>query len=93
MKKFVVAVAIVVLLLSAQVSQSADLQEGWYVKLGGVAIYGVIPQTGQPVGLGWHFTTPAGQYGPFLVDQPDSTWAQLVVSVTQDVLVSRTGQV
>lgn len=85
MKKLVVALAIVVLLLSAQISQAADLREGWYVKLGGVAIYGVIPQTGQPVGLGWHFTAPVGQYGPFLVDQPDSTWAQLVVSVTQDV--------
>ncbi len=85
MKKFVVAVAIVVLLLSAQVSQAADLQEGWYVKLAAVALYGFDYGINFYTGTAWHFTGELGEHGPFTVTSPDPVWAERTIAVNETV--------
>ncbi|MGI6296926.1 MAG: PEP-CTERM sorting domain-containing protein [Armatimonadota bacterium] len=83
MKKFVVAVAIVVILLSAQISQAADLQEGWYVKLGWVDVRGWDGMRERVVD--WDFTGPLGSVGPFEVTSPDPLWARRMISVPNTV--------
>lgn len=67
MKKLVAALAIVVLLLCAQISQAADLQEGWYVKLGIVQLYCVVPTPPHEVWVTWIPSVQPGAFGPFQV--------------------------
>ncbi len=83
MKKLVVALAIVVLLLSAQVSQAVDLQEGWYVKLAAVALFGFDYGINFYTGTAWYFTGELGEYGPFTVTSPDPVRAERLIAVTE----------
>ena len=81
MNKTVIAVAIMLILLLSQTAQAADLEEGWYVKLGGVALYGTNPTTGREFGIDWNFTSRLGTFGPFEITQPDLLWPQRMVSI------------
>jgi len=74
-----VVIVILCMLAFAGAAHAADLQAGWYVKLGGVAVYGWYQ--GQYVGVDWNFTSPLGTYGPFEVTQPDQLWPQRMVLV------------
>ncbi len=85
MKKLVVALAIGVILLSAQVSQAADLQEGWYVKLGMVTLWGFDYGINFYTGTDWHFTGEIGEHGPFTVTSPDPVWAERTIAVNETV--------
>jgi|LSQX01.1.fsa_nt_gb hypothetical protein len=85
MKRLAIALVVIGLLAVSQVTQAANLEEGWYVKLGGVALYGVDPKTGYDRGVDWNFTSPLGVSGPFDVAQPDMLWPQRLVSVPYDV--------
>ncbi len=82
MKKLVAALAIGVILLSARVSQAADLQEGWYVKLGMVTLWGFDYGINFYTGTDWDFTNNIGQYDEFMVTNPDSIWPERLISVT-----------
>lgn len=85
-----VALLLVVLIMSltlAQLSQAADLQSGWYVKLAGVALFGPISEPPYRTGTDWNFTGELGAYSPFEVSSPDPVWAERMVSVP----VSATG--
>ena len=81
MKKGFAVFAVLLFLLSAQVTHAANLEEGWYVKLGGVALWWIDPASGHEVGADWDFTSPLGTVGPFLVTQPDPLWPQRLISV------------
>jgi len=81
MKKLSVISAALLLLTLAQIGQAADLQAGWYVKLGGVALYGTDPGSGHEVAVDWSFAGPVGPAGPFEVAQSDPLWPQRTVSV------------
>ena len=85
MKKITVVLAVLLLLALAQMGQAADLQAGWYIKLGGVGLFGAIPQSPYYTGTDWNFTTELGTYGPFEVTSPDPVWAERMVSVPVSV--------
>ena len=88
MKKGFAVLAVVLLLLSAQVTQAVTLEEGWYVKLGGVAFFGTDPGSGYGYARGWAATSALGTYGPFTVIHPteyDPVFPQRVISVTTTV--------
>jgi hypothetical protein len=66
-------------------AQAVDLEAGWYVKLGGVAVWGFDPKIGRDVGYDWNFEGGIGMFGPFEVTQPHRTWPQRMVSVPSAV--------
>ena len=80
MKRLAIALVVIGLLAVSQVTHAANLEEGWYVKLGGVGILGYTPNVG-PWNYEWDFTSPLGTVRPFLVTQPDPLWPQRVISV------------
>ena len=82
MKGFAVF-AVVLFLLSTQVTQAATLEEGWYVKLGLVDVRGW-DGTSYCV-IDWNFTGDLGMVGPFSVTSPDPVWARRMVSVDSTV--------
>jgi len=81
MRKLALILAVAGLLCLAQASQAADLQAGWYVKLGGVALFGIDPTLQQQVGIDWSFVGGLGDWGPFAVTEPDGSWVQRVIAV------------
>lgn len=83
MKKAVVLLAVLSMLLAASISQAADLQAGWYVKLAGVALFGPISQPPYRMATDWNFTGGLGTYDPFEVTNPDPIWAERMVSVPE----------
>ncbi len=85
MNRLGVALAVVFVLALAGAVQAADLQAGWYVKLGGVALWGWDWQANRYTGVDWDFTGPLGTYGPFEVTQPGPVWPQRMVSVPSAV--------
>lgn len=84
MRKLVFVLALF-LLLAAQIGQAADLQAGWYVKLGNVAVFGVDPNTRRETAIDWSFAGGLGSYGPFEVTSPGATYPQRVVTVPSTV--------
>ena len=83
MKRLAIALVVIGLLTVSQVTHAANLEEGWYVKIGAVAFFGV---DGDGMwGIDWDFTSPLGVSGPFDVAQPDMLWPQRLVSVPYDV--------
>ena len=80
MKRLAIALVVIGLLAVSQVTHAANLEEGWYVKLGGVGILGYTPNVG-PWNYEWDFTSPLGTVGPFVVTQPDPLWPQRLISV------------
>ena len=80
MKRLAIALVVIGLLAVSQVTQAANLEEGWYVKIGAVGILGYTPNVG-PWNYDWDFTSPLGTVGPFLVTQPDPLWPQRLISV------------
>ena len=79
MRKRGVLLAVLIVLALAQACQAADLQAGWYVKLGGVALYGFDGMYER--GGDWHFEGGLGTFGPFEVTEPGVGWADRLVSV------------
>lgn len=80
MKRLAIALVVIGLLTVSQVTHAANLEEGWYVKIGAVGILGYTPNVG-PWNYDWDFTSPLGTVGPFLVTQPDPLWPQRLISV------------
>jgi|GEM_PF-2986515 len=87
MKTAIMIVAVLIIALMPQIGQTADLQAGWYVKLGNIALWGFDPVQNREVAVGWYFTTPVGLNGPFEVTQPAPSWPQRMVSVPTSVNV------
>ena len=85
MKKGFAVFAVLLLLSLSQVTQAVTLEEGWYVKLGGVALFGFDPVLSFYTGADWHFTVDTGDQGPFNVASPDPVWAERMVSVPETV--------
>ena len=83
MKRLAIALVVIGLLTVSQVTHAANLEEGWYVKLGGVALFGFDPATMSEFAADWNFTSPLGQSGPFSVTQPAPTWPQRLVVVEE----------
>ena len=80
MKRLAIALVVIGLLTVSQVTHAANLEEGWYVKIGAVAFFGV---DGDGMwGIDWDFTSPLETSGPFDVTQPDPLWPQRMVSVS-----------
>jgi len=71
------------MLVFAGATHAADLQAGWYVKLGSVALYGYDSQYGYGV-IDWDFVAGVGDYGPFRITQPAPNWPQRLVTVVSD---------
>ena len=82
MKKGFAVFAVLLLLSLSQVTQAVTLEEGWYVKLGYVALYGFDPIAGHDFALAWNFTDPLGTSGPFSVTQLGQHWPQRMISVS-----------
>lgn len=79
-----VVLLLVVLIMSltlVQDGQAADLQAGWYVKLGQIALYGIIPQPPYYTAIGWNFAVTPGTYGPFEVTTDTTHWAEWPVTI------------
>jgi len=83
MKKTAAVVTVVLLLLAAQAAFAVDLEAGWYVKLGGVALHGIVPGEGTWT-TGWNFVDGLGDHGPFRVTGFDTRVPQRMVSVPED---------
>jgi len=82
------------MLAFAGATHAADLQAGWYVKIGGVALFGYDPNTGRDFGIDWRFSGGLGVYGPFEVTQPtepDPLFPQRKVLVPRTVLAVPSG--
>jgi len=74
---------ILCMLVFAGAAHAADLQAGWYVKLGLVDVRG---WDGYQWGIvDWNFVGGLGTYGPFEVTSPDPVWARRMVSVPSSV--------
>ena len=84
MRKPAVLLAVMIVLTLGQACQAADLQAGWYAKLGGVALFGW--DGVQERGIDWHFVGGLGTFGPFEVTNPDPVWPERTVSVPDDAL-------
>ena len=87
MKRLAIALVVIGLLTVSQVTHAANLEEGWYVKLGGVGISGFTPMVG-PWNYEWDFTSPLGTTGPYTVTQPttpDLLFTQRMVFVQNNV--------
>jgi hypothetical protein len=85
MNRAAVVVSVLCLVVLGQAGWAADLQAGWYVKLGLVALWGRDPGTGHEVGVDWNFTGGLGTFGPFEVSGPDMWYPQRMVSVPSSV--------
>ena len=85
MKRLAIALVVIGLLIVSQVTQAANLEEGWYVKLGGVGILGYTPSVG-PWNYEWDFVGGLGNDGPFVITSPDAFYPQRLVSVPQDTI-------
>lgn len=80
-----IAILVILLLLGlGSAAHAVDLEAGWYVKLFGVSLGGLVGEGGWQV-VNWHFTGGLGTSGPFEVTSPDPLWAERVVSVPQTV--------
>jgi len=78
-----VVIVILCMLAFAGAAHAADLQAGWYVKLGLVDVRG---WDGYQWGIvDWNFVGGLGTYGPFEVTSPDPVWARRMVSVPSSV--------
>ncbi len=82
MKKITVVLAVLLLLALAQMGQAADLQAGWYVKFGQIALLGAIPQPPYYTAIDWNFTVTPGTYGPFEVTTDTAQWAEWPVTIS-----------
>lgn len=83
MKKGFAVFAVVLFLLSTQVTHAANLEEGWYVKIGWVTVGGWDGTSDRIID--WDFTSDLGIVGPFNVTSPDPLWARRMVSVDSTV--------
>ncbi|NLN78573.1 MAG: hypothetical protein GX141_06620 [Armatimonadetes bacterium] len=88
MKRLAIALVVIGLLAVSQVTQAVTLEEWWYVKLGGVALWWIDPTTGYEVGVDWDFTTEPGAYGPFVVTTPNVPWSERLISISNTTDVS-----
>jgi hypothetical protein len=82
MRKAAVVLAVLVVALLPQVGQAADLQAGWYVKLGLVMFYGTIPTPPYEAWVGWDPSITPGAYGPFEVATDATPYAPYPVVVS-----------
>ena len=85
MKRLAIALVVIGLLAVSQVTQAANLEEGWYVKFSSAALYGFDYALREEVSVGWTFTSGLGTYGPFTISQPNPLWPQRMISVATSV--------
>lgn len=88
MKKLAVVLAVAASLATAHAADAANLQAGWYAKIGNVGLSGFDPNSGRDFARGWSATSPLGKFGPFDVThptEPDPLFPQRVIAVPSTV--------
>ena len=86
MKKGFAVFAVVLFLLSTQVTHAANLEEGWYVNLQSVTLWWD-DELGYAHPLDWQFTDVPSVCGPFTVTDPGLQRSSRIISVTADAAV------
>jgi hypothetical protein len=79
MKKLLLLFAVLLLVGLAPPTQAADLEAGWYVKLGGFFTLGF--DGAQWHAVDWSFVGGLGTFGPFEVTSPHPWWPQREIRV------------
>lgn len=81
MRDLTVILVVLLLLGLGSTAHAADLQEGWYVKIGLVALFGWDYEANAYRGVDWNFTGGLGTFGPFEVTSPDPLYPQRMIYV------------
>lgn len=87
MRKLAVMLGVLLLLGLCGTAPAADLEAGWYVKIGAVGVSGYTPGVG-PWDYEWDCTNAPGSLGPYTLShptEPDPLFPQIMVSVSNTV--------